>query len=58
MERQTLGYILVLLIAAALFAYGAYRRHHGSERSYRRRHAQEGEAHRKIMEAKEENGRR
>ena len=41
MERQTLAYLLIFLIIAAVSAWGGYTVYHGRERTYRRRLARE-----------------
>jgi hypothetical protein len=57
MERQTLAYLLMLLMAAAIAYYVGYRRHHGRDRTYRRRQSREAEAYEKSMSDKEKGGR-
>lgn len=52
MDRQSVAYLILFVLVAALAAWLAYLWYHGHERSYRRRVAREDQAHEKAMAAK------
>lgn len=54
MERQTIAYMIVFLLAAAILGLLVYRRYHGQGRAYHRRRVREEAAHRKLMAEKEQ----
>ena len=53
MERETIAYGIMLLMALALVAFALFKWYHSHERSYRRRQRRENAAHTDLMTSKE-----
>ena len=53
MERHTLAYLIIALMAAAIIGWGIFRWHYGRERTYHRRQSRETVDYRKRMEKNE-----
>jgi hypothetical protein len=52
-ERFTLGYVILIVLASGVVSFVVYARYHGRERTHRRRTRREGAAERELRADKD-----